>query len=181
MVKVPKDSSRRGKSCRGGVRWVRFSKSRAHVNGRQLVSTGVNLCQPVARGDAPKCPQMSPGGFALRNTFSRGHSGALGGIWGRSFSRKERRDRKERKGREGCLVFFAIFAIFVVFASHLCTARKSRPLSLPPRCALVMTNAHRARSDRGWRCGNAENNFQNRDFGIRARCAFVMTKAQRAT
>jgi hypothetical protein len=39
---------------------------------------------------------------------------------------------------------FALSAIFAFFASHFRVARKARSLSLPPRCAFVVTNAQRA-------------------------------------
>jgi hypothetical protein len=75
-----------------------------------------------------------------------------------------------------------MFAFFASFASHFCSrAEKSRLLSLPPRCAFVITKAQRAPTKPGSRVADADFISKNGDFPPPARCAFVMTKAQRAS
>jgi hypothetical protein len=59
-------------------------------------------------------------------------------------------------------------------------AEVARPLSLPPRCAFVVTNAQRAPAQPRWHIGNAVFILQNRYFDPPRRCAFVTRNAQRA-
>jgi hypothetical protein len=54
-----------------------------------------------------------------------------------------------------CFLFF--FAIFAFFALHFSLARGQRSLSLPARCAFVMTEAQRAQPRCGWPLKNAGN------------------------
>jgi hypothetical protein len=74
----------------------------------------------------------------------------------------------------------ALLAIFALLASHFVVARKSRPLSLPARCAFRVLNAQRARIKRGWPIRNGEFNLKSEDFSSLARCAIGIPIAQRA-
>ena len=56
----------------------------------------------------------------------------------------------------------------------------ARPLSLPPRCALVSTKAQRAGSKPPPWLENGDFKFESSAFPPPARCAFVVTRAQRA-
>jgi hypothetical protein len=152
---------------------------------------------PNAPG-CPKCPGKPPNtprGFVLPNRLLRGHSGALGGVWGRVERQRDgvwkRRCTRMNADENSAspficvhlrfqLLFFFLFAIFAFFASHFSSARKARPLSLPSRCAFGATKAQRAWAKPSPCVGNAVFILQNRIFSSRRRCAFVKTNAQRA-
>jgi len=177
-------------------RWVRFANSLEEVNRRQRVSTGVNLCQPRTAGNAGECTQMRPSA-PQRVRFSKLLKRLRRVAW---------RCMALHGVAPGCTVGRGGF----VFPScDLCcpastcvnwpkpvstvarespgalhrmlAARKSRPLSLPSRCAFVVTNAQRARAKRAGRVAIAEFNFENEDFPPRGRCAFLGGIAQRAS
>jgi hypothetical protein len=58
-------------------------------------------------------------------------------------------------------------------------AQEGRSLSLPARCAFVMTKAQRAPRKHGWLIGKGENNLRSEDFSPAGRCALVIRNAQR--
>src|SRR4030095_10866998 len=91
----------------------------------------------------------------------RGHSGALGGIWGHSVARKERGDRRDRRDREGrgnCC-FFALFVIFAFFASHFSVARKWRSSISPGALRFCDDKSAAGRLDRAESLGKGTKIF----------------------
>ena len=135
-------------------RWVRFAQWRVGVNPGQRASTGVNLCQP-----------RPVGGFVLGVGVCAEH---------RRTSPHIRAHLRRAIGLCGlCDLGVHCVALF-----HAGAAVALPPI--PARCAVVMTNAQRARTEPARRVRSGEKILKSGDFAPGARCAFFITNAQRA-
>src|SRR6476620_7410404 len=109
---------------------------------------------------APECARMCRGGFVFQRREigdTKGHPGTVGDIldWtagtlGDTAARRKEevepprtpRTPRKNEGEENAL-FLSSLTFVACLAIHRFIARESRPLSLPPRCAFVMTTAPR--------------------------------------